>query len=170
MAARMVFKAAKYIVFFFLVLLPASAVQGEVIDRIVAYVDDTAVTLSEFRENYAVLKETMPSLSEKEALDTMINRILLLREAQKMRLDAPDRDGMLKEYIDIRIRAAVIIKEEEIEKFYREHQEEFKGKKYLTVRDEIEKYLFELETNRQMKRHIEELRSGAEIGISLKER
>ncbi|MFO0753687.1 MAG: hypothetical protein U0411_10250 [Thermodesulfovibrionales bacterium] len=162
-------RAAKLIFLFFFIMFHASVVYGDVIDRVVAYVDDTALTLSEFRENYATLKETMPSVSEKEVLDTMINRILLLKEAQKMRLEAPDRDGMLKEYIDIRIKSAVIIKEEEVEKFYQEHRAEFKGKEYIPVRDDIEKYLFELETNRQLKKHIEELRSGAEIGIVLRE-
>ncbi len=160
----------KSIVFFlFSLLFSAAVVSAEVIDRVVAFVDDTAITLSEFRENYAVLKKSMPSVVEEEVLDTMINRVLLLKEAQKMRLEAPDRDEMLKDYIDVRIKSAVIIKEEEIERFYREQREGFKGKEYITVRDEIERYLFELETNRQLKRHLEELRSGAEISVSLKE-
>jgi len=45
--------------------------------------------------------------------------------------------------------------------------DEFKGADYLSVRDEIEQYLFELETNKQLRKHIEDLRGAAEITINL---
>ncbi|MFZ5996059.1 MAG: hypothetical protein ACOYW7_00990 [Nitrospirota bacterium] len=140
---------------------------AEVIDRVVAYVDDTAITLSEFREQYSLTRQTLANVTEEEVVNSMINSLLLLKEARKIRLDAPSKEEMIRDYIDIKIRAPIIIREEEIERFYREHREEFKGKEYVDVRDEIELYLTELETNRRLKQHIEELRMNAEIAVQL---
>ena len=94
---------------------------------------------------------------------------LLLKEAKKMRLDAPTKDEILKDYIDIKIKAAIIIKDEDIDKFYNEHWKDFKDRDHAAVRGEIEKYLSELETNKQLKKHLEELRSRAEVKVQLKE-
>lgn len=140
---------------------------AEVIDRVVAYVDDTAITLSEFQKTYATTKETVGSVSEEDVINSMINSLLLLKEARSMRLDAPTKDDMLKDYIDIKIKSAIIIREDEMESFYIKNIGNFKGKDYVSVRDEIEKYLFEAETNKRLKKHLEELRSNAEIKIQL---
>lgn len=152
-----------------LLILLATVCRAEVIDRVVAYVDDTAITLAEFQRNYARMREAVGTAGKEEALNSMINSLLLLKEARKMRLEAPSKDELLREYVDIKIRAAVIIKEEDIERFYRDHINDFNGKDYVLVRDEIEKYLFELETNRLLKRHLEDLRSRAEIKMQLNE-
>lgn len=148
-------------------LLLVSVCHAGLIDRVVAYVDDTAITLSEFETNYVRMKEAARDVSEENVLDTMINGILLLKEAKKMRLEAPTKDEVLKEYIDVKIKASIIIREDDVERFYREHTEDFHGRDYIYVRDEIERYLFELETNRQLKQHLDELRSRAEIKIQL---
>ncbi len=144
------------------VTVPSSA---GLIDRVVAYVDDTAITLSEFEKNYVRMKKTVSAISEDEVLNSMINSLLLLKEAKKMRIEAPTKDEILKDYVDVKIKSAIIIREEDVERFYNEHREDFKGKDYIYVRDEIERYLFELETNRQLKKHLEELRSHTEIRI-----
>lgn len=138
-----------------------------VIDRIVAYVDDTAITLSEFEENYEKMKKTVADIKEEDVINSMINRLLLLKEAKKMKLEALTDDELLKDYIDIKIGSSILIKEDAISLFYSEHINEFKGKDYLSVRDDIEKYLFEREINKQLKKHLEELRANAEIKIQL---
>lgn len=150
-------------------VLCAPRLHAEVIDRVVAYVDDTAITLSELQKQYAKVKETVSSITEEEVLNSMVNSQLLLKEAKKMRLDAPTKDEILKDYIDIKIKAAIIIKDEEIDKFYNEHWKDFKDRDHAAVREEIEKYLSELETNKQLKKHLEELRSRAEVKVQLKE-
>ena len=142
---------------------------AEVIDRVVAYVDDTAITLSELQKQYVKMKKTVSSITEEEVLNSMVNSRLLLKEAKKMRLDAPTKDEILKDYIDIKIKAAIIIKDEDIDKFYNEHWKDFKDRDHAAVRGEIEKYLSELETNKQLKKHLEELRSRAEVKVQLKE-
>lgn len=143
---------------------------SEVIDRVVAYVDNTAVTLSEFQENYIKMKKTVTDITEEDVIDSMINRLLLIKEAKKMKLESPTDDELLKDYIDIKISSLILIKEDELNRFYMEHINEFKGRDYLSVRDEIEKYLFELETNKQLKRHLEELRANAEVKVQLKDK
>lgn len=142
---------------------------SEVVDRVVAYVDNTAVTLSEFHENYKLMKEKLGNVTETEVINSIINQILLLKEAREMRLEAPTTEELLKDYVEIRIKASILIKEEDIEKFYAEHAEEFKGKEYASARDEIEKYLYEMETNKRLKKNIEAVRSRAEIKIQLKD-
>lgn len=140
---------------------------AKLIDRVVAYVDDTAITYSEFQRRYLKVKETVPAVTEEEVINSMINGLLLLKEAKKMRLEAPSDDELLKSYIDIKIKSSIVIKEDKISAFYREHADEFRGKDYFSVRDDIERYLIELETNVQLKTHLEELRANTEIKIQL---
>ncbi len=97
----------------------------------------------------------------------MINNLLLVEAAKNMRLEAPDDDKLVQEYIDIKIKPAIIIREEDMERFYNENRGQFKGQDYVDVRDEIEKYLVELDTNKQLKKLIEELRSKSDIKILL---
>lgn len=149
------------------VLLFAGYSSAKVLNRVVAYVDEAAITLSEFQENSQKIKKTLSDISDEDVLNSMINSLLLLKEAGKMRLEAPTKDEILKDFIDIKIKSSIIIKEEDIERFYREHRDDFKGKNYIAVRDEIEKYLFELETNKQLKKYLDELKANAEIKIQL---
>lgn len=142
-------------------LLLSQGTYGEVLERIVAYVDDYAITLSEVKEMQ--LKSPKPMTYE-ETIETMINRVLLLKEAKKMKLDPPETN-QINEYIDIKIRSLVFIREEQIQSFYEVHSERFKGIPLSTVREQIEKYLIEEETNRRLKEHLNHLRQGAEIKI-----
>jgi hypothetical protein len=144
-----------------------SPARAEIIDRVVAYVDQTAITLSEFREASLRMKEKLSNLSDEEVINSMINRIVLIKEARKLRFEASTDDDLLKEYVDFKIRSLIIIKEDAINGFYRGHPEEFKGRDYLSVRDEIEQYLIAEEANRQLKRLVEELREKVEIRIQL---
>lgn len=146
-------------------LLLATPCYAEVINRVVAYVDNTVITLSEFQKNYRKIQKTMPNITKEEVIKSMVNRLLLIKEAKKMRLEAPDYEKLLKDYIDIRIKSLIIIRENEILAFYNEHIDEFRGKDYLSVRDEIEGYLFELEVNRRLQEHIKELMTKAEVKI-----
>lgn len=150
-------------------LLPVARCYAEIIERVVAYVNNTAITLSEFRENAVIMRKKSANISDTDIINAMINKILLLREAKKMRLEAANEDELVQDYIDIKIKSAILIKEEAIESFYSENTAKFEGRDYLAVRDEIEKYLFEREVNKRLKEHIEELRAGADIKIQLRE-
>jgi len=136
-------------------------------DRVVAFLDNTAITLSELEVTYAASQRVTPGITREEVLNTMINRILLLREAKKIRLEAPSEDELLEEYIDLKIRPFITIKEEELYDFYQRHVEDFQDKEFETVREEIGNYLTERKVNRLLKIHINELRENAYIKIQL---
>jgi hypothetical protein len=138
-------------------------------DRVVAFVDNTAITLSELETTYNVTSKVTPDITKEEVLNTMINRILLLREADKLKLEAPAEDELLNEYIDLKIRAFIRIKEENLKDFYEKNYSNFQGKELDDVRDEIENYLIEEKVNQRLKSHINELREKACIKIKLNE-
>lgn len=147
-------------------LLP-TVVFAEVLERVVAYVNDAAITLSEFREQAQRTRKILGNATDTEIINSMINNLLLLKEAKKMVLEGQSNDELVRDYIDIKIKSSIIIKESDIERFYNENKGQFKGQDYLSARDGIEKYIFELETNKLLKKHIEELRAMSDIKIQL---
>ncbi|MFN3479032.1 MAG: hypothetical protein ACK415_01490, partial [Thermodesulfovibrionales bacterium] len=151
-----------YLVSYILPVLPASA---ELIDRVIAYVDDRAITLREFNEYYDNTAKIKPDITRDDLLNTYINRILLLREAKKLKIEARTEDELLNEYIELKVKAFIRIREEEIRAFYDSNISEFKDSSYESVRDKIEDYLIQLELNRLLKRHINELRTNSYIKI-----
>jgi len=139
------------------------------IDRIIAYVDDQAITYSEFRAKFERMRKVIPGISEEEVVNSMINTLVLLDQARKMRFEAVSDDDLVKEYVEIRIKSRIFIKEDEIIAYYDSHEGEFGGKDYLVVREAIEQYLLEVETNKQLKEQLEELRGKSNIVIQLKD-
>lgn len=152
-----------FFLFFALHSLPYAGIK----DRIVASVDNTAITLSDLEKKYADTVKLTPNITKDEVLNTMINRVLLLREAKKIRLEAPSEDEMIKEYIDLKIRTFIRIKEEEARDFYSKHVTNFEGKEFEEVREDIENYLTENELNQLLKSHINELRGNVCVKIQL---
>ena len=156
-------------VIFLLHLALCTLLFAEIRDRVVTFVDNTAITLCELEMKYAATVKVIPNISRNEILDTMVNRVLLLREAKNIRLEAPSEDELLKEYIDLRIKTLISIKEEELTDFYEKHLDDFQGKDFETVREKIENYLIEKGLNQRLKSHINELREKACIKIQLNE-
>lgn len=150
-------------------LLFAPYCQAELIDRVVAFVDDRAITLREFEELYEKNRKVKPDISRAEVLNTYINRIVLLKEARKLKVEAKTDDELINEYIELKVRSLIRIKEDAVKEFYNSHLSEFKGAVYEEVREKIEEYLTEQEINNQLKMHIEELRARAYIKIVMKE-
>lgn len=136
-------------------------------DRVVAYVDNTAITLSELEKRFENTVNVTPNITRDEVLNTMVNRVLLLREAAKIRLGAPSEEDMLKEYVDLKIKAFIRIREEDIEAYYARHMSSFEGKELDDVREDIENYLVESELNQRLKAHISELRQDSCIKVQL---
>lgn len=155
-------------VFFFLLLVflivPACQTEG-FSDRVAAFVDDEAITNSELQEQYLETLKITPDITKDEVLNTMINRILIMREARKYRIERPSPDEVIKEYIDLKERAFIRVPETEIEKYYKENSGMFSGKEYDDVRDDIEQYLIEKELNVRLKETLRELRKTAYIKI-----
>lgn len=145
-------------------LQPSTA---ELIDRVVAFIDDEAITLTDFMQYIEKAKKLAPGLSEEEAINALINRRLLLREAKRIRLRGKSDDELIKEYVDIKVRVFIKIPPEEIERFYNENRERF-GKTLIDdVWDDIERLLREREVNKRLRKHIEKLREKSYIKINL---
>jgi hypothetical protein len=157
---------------------------AEVIDRVVAVVNDDIVMLSEVD---ATLSEALAAgidVTQKETLDGLINRVLLLNEARKIKRKhifsaqtRKDDDVLINEYIVNRLKAFIRIPYDEIELFYQDNIEFFSPRSketesesledFYEVRDDIEEYLVQIELNRRIEKHIDELRSKAYIRIQL---
>ena len=146
-------------------LLLAAEGSAAVSDRVIAFVDDHAITMSELDEQYQSTTKISPDITIGEVLDTMINKILILREARKYRIEAPSVEQVIQEYIDLKVRAFIRVGESDIVKFYQENKASFTGKEFEDVRDEIDTYLTEKELNDRLKELLKELRKNAYIKI-----
>jgi hypothetical protein len=138
---------------------------AELIDRVVAYVNDRAITLSELRETYERTLKIQPDISMSEVLNTMINRLLLLTDARRLRIEAKTDEEVLSEYVEFKVKAFIRVREEDIAEYYRNNQQEFGDAAYESVRDKIEDYLSEKEINRLLKVQIAELRAKAYVKV-----
>jgi len=134
-------------------------------DRVIAFVDNDAITMNELDEQYKITTKISPDITIGEVLDTMINKILILREARKYRIEASSLEQVIKEYIDLKVRAFIRVGESDIVKFYQENKANFSGKEFEDVRDEIDTYLTEKELNDRLKELLKELRRDAYIRI-----
>lgn len=141
--------------------------EAELIDRVVAFVDEEAITLSEFQSQYDNIRTLSPNVTREEVIQTIINRKLLLREARKYRIEGPNEEEMMKEYIDLKVRAFIRVDETEIQQFYEENNDQFEGKQFDAARDEIETYLTEKKVNERLKETLERLKKDAYIKIQL---
>jgi len=156
------------LVTFLLLFALCPLLSAEMRDRVVAFVDNIAITLSELEETYTKTQKVTPGITKDEVFNTMINRVLLLREAKKLKLEAHSENEMLRDYLDLKIRPFIRIKEEELIDFYEKHIRDFYGQEFEQVREKIETYLTEKEMNEHVKMHINELRGKAYIKLQLK--
>ena len=126
---------------------------AEIIDRIVAIVNDDVILHSEFSREFESAMEYDPDVTASDVLDEMIDRLLLLKEARKFRITSPDdeqgraKDDMLiiKEYIDVRLRGFIHVPYEDVEYYYYQKKDSFSGKEFFDVINEIEEFLIEQE-------------------------
>jgi len=150
---------------------------AEVLDRIVAIVNNQIILQSEFNDSLKAAEESDPGVSGKKVLNDMIDRILLLEDAKKLQLGSSansgarrDDDAVVKEYIERRIRAFIHIPIEEIESYYNNNRQEFGDNEFYEVKDKIEGLLVETALKRKLAEHIQELRKKAYIRIQLENR
>lgn len=136
-------------------------------DRVIAFVDNQAITMSDLEEQYSSTVKMTPDITKGDVLNTMINRMLLLREAKRYRIEAATQDDIMREYIDLKIKAFIRVSEDDIEKFYQKHITQFAGTDYVDAHEEIERYLTEKELNENLKVVLRELRGKAYIKIFL---
>jgi hypothetical protein len=156
------------------IVYPAST-HGEMLERVVAIVNDEVILLSEFKETYRSEKEKDSTVSEETVMNGMVNSILLLDEAK--RFSAGDTDirpkdtvhnrRVVRDYIDRRLRAFIHIPPEDIEYYYRQNKARYEGRDFYDVRNEIEDILTEKEFDARLHEYINQLRAKAYIRIQL---
>jgi hypothetical protein len=149
-----------------------TAVQAEVLERIVAIVNNNVILLSEYEEALEAARKSDQRVTEDAVLDEMINRILILEQAKRLSLGSTsdstenvDDNKLIKEYIDRRIKAFIHIPIDEIESDYKNNRGRFAEREFYEVKDEIEDYLVERALKRKIAEHFEELRRKAYIRI-----
>lgn len=140
---------------------------SEFTDRVVAFVDNQAITLSEFQHQKQNTAKILPGVTDDEVINTMINRKLILREAKKYRIEGPTEEDIMRDFIDLKVKAFIRVGEQDIEDFYRQNTDKFEGKAFDLVRDEIETYLTEKELNEMLKKIISDLRKSVYVKIQL---
>ena len=136
-------------------------------DKVAAFVDNEAITMNELEDQFQRTVKLYPSTTRMEVLNTIINRLLLLREARRYRIEAPTPEDAMKEYIDLKVRAFIRVDDSRILQFYHEHAAEFPGKDVDDLRDELEQLIIEQELNVRLKDAIAGLRAKAHIRIHL---
>lgn len=144
-------------------------VHAKLIDRVVAFIDNMAITLGEFEKKYEDAKKQTPGVTKTEVIDGMINRKLLLEAAKDSHISGVDDDDTIKQYINLKIRSYVMLKNEDIDNYYNENKADFEGQPIVSVRSTIEKYLTEDRVNKNLKALLKELRENSYIRIQLEE-
>ncbi len=157
---------AIYFLLFAAYCLPVTAhCDAELVDRVVAFVDLNVITLSDLRETYEQKKKVQPDISREEVLNTMINRLLLLSDARKLKIEGKTDDEVINEYVELKVKALIRISEESIEDYYKKNEQSMGGVPIESVRDKIEELLLEKEANELLKKQIAELRARSYVRI-----
>ncbi len=151
-----------------LVVTPCVSPAG-VIDRVVAYVDDRAITDRELDTVHQRALSSDLSPTRAETLEKMINRILLVGEAIKLRIEGANEDELIREYIDLKVRAFITLRDSDVRQYYLENSWKYKGASYEAIKDDIRQLLEEKEVNASLRRHLEKIREMADIRIMIEE-
>ncbi|MBI4843247.1 MAG: hypothetical protein HY809_02845 [Nitrospirae bacterium] len=155
-----------------LVVIPCSAF-SEVVERVVAIVNDDIILYSEFSSLYKKALDSGSHAGKEEILDSMINRLLVIQQAKQLRLDVfagnaeRDDDLLYNNFIERRIKAFIHIPFEDIEKYYLENPSQFNGKSFYDVQAEIEDAITAKQLNEALPAYIKQLREDAYIRIQL---
>jgi hypothetical protein len=138
----------------------------------VAIVNDNVILLSEYEETLQAAKRSDEKLTDDMVLNEMIDRILILEQAKRLRLSiiedpaaVVNDDRTINEYIERRIKAFVYIPIDKIESYYLSKRGQFGSKTFSEAKDEIENHLAEGELKIKLAEHVEELRKKAYIRI-----
>ncbi len=163
------------IIAFLLHALFLNSIGAEILERIVAIVNDDVILLSEYKKELESAKKSGRRRSVEEVLEEMINSNLLLHEAKKywagvsvVRNDtAIDDKAVINEYINRRIKAFIHIAYEDIEAYYMNNRDLFGNREFYNARDEIEEYLVNEELKVRLRQYLKELRKSAYIRVQL---
>ncbi len=157
-----------------LLLFSRPSAYAEILERVVAIVDDEAILLSEFEDALDKVNKSEEEYTREEVMNQIISRMLLVRESGKYgfkgrKSSIKDEKGIVNEYIEKRIKAFIHVSYTEIESFYEENKSRFPGKEFREARSEIEEYLVSKELIKRLREHIDELKQKAYVRIQLED-
>ena len=155
-------------------LFPAGHTDAELVERVVAVVNDNVILLSEFKAAMRHAEESGKEVTAKDVIDRMIDNHLLLEQAKKFsfRRNAGDAapstpDKVIKNYIDKRIKVLIYIPFRDIEAYYYNNLDKYSDRDFYDVKSVIEEYLLNRTLEIRIQEHIDELREDARIRIQL---
>ncbi len=148
-------------------LMVAFLSHAAVIDRVVAYVDDHAITERELEAAHSRSHSAALRPTKAQSLEALINKILIVAEALKLRIEGQSEEELVREYINLKVRAFIAIKEGDVLAHYKENQWKYKGASYDSIKGDIRKLLEEKAVNEKLKRQLKILRKASSIRIML---
>lgn len=142
--------------------------RAKIIEKVVAVIDNEVITLTELNDAYEKEVKVRTYVTKQELLNEMIDRALLIKEAQKFLGGEKfkNHNELINHYIDRRIRAFTRIPFEDIEAAYTENKDKYKDRKFYEVKEEIEKELIEEQVQIRLREEKEKLRKEAIIKVN----
>ncbi len=161
-------------ILFITAVFHGGGVKAELLERVVAVVNDDAILLSEFRKELKIAREENDEVTKDEVLQDMINREIILDQIKRFNLgkdskilkNADDRI-LVKRYIDRRVKSLIYIPFEEIESYYISHKEKYRGRELHEVKAEIESEMRQERLQDKLDDHMAALRKSTYIRIQL---
>ncbi len=171
-------KSRAVFVFFFLLFnccfLLFSYSDAEILERVVAIVNGDVILLSEFEEEMMLARTSGEEVNENLVLDKMIERLLILEQAKKIKSrgiatynGTLDSETIIKNYLQRRIKVLINIPFDVMDSYYINNLERYENREFSEVRDEIESLLLEKEFKVKVREHIFELKKRAYIRTQL---
>ena len=152
----------------------AAKANSELVESIVAVVNDDVILLSEFKVVMRQAKENGKEVTVKAVIEGMIHNRLLLEQAKKFNFGRnvsgdmhSDPEKVIKNYIDKRIKAMIHIPFRDIETYYLNNPDKYAERDLSDVKSEIEEYLLNMMLEIKRMEHIDELMEEATIRIQL---
>lgn len=145
---------------------------AEVIERVAAFVNDDAITLRELNKQYNILHAKDSSITKEMTLNTMINQLLLEKDADSHKITGTSKEDVINKYINIYVRSQVSVKDNEIDNYYNENINNLKDtngvtKKIEDIRNEIKVILLEKKVNIRLFELLKELKNKSYVRIQL---
>ncbi|MCK9613898.1 MAG: SurA N-terminal domain-containing protein [Candidatus Omnitrophica bacterium] len=170
----------KFLSFLIIILLGASCAPKE---EAVITIGPIKITKAEFERDFAKFNWSKPDTKEarQEFLDNLINRKLILKEAEARGLDKEKsflegvqdfwEQSLLKSAVDKKAKELFLtikIDDEEIGDFYNTNKDKFSGKTLEDVYPEIRLVLFKEKQKKSVENWMESLKKQANIKINYK--
>lgn len=171
----------KFLSFLIIILLGVSCAPKE---KAVIVIGPIKITKTEFERDFAKFNLSKPDTSQarQEFLDNLINRKLILKEAENRGLDKEKsfledvqdfwEQSLLKRAVDTKSKELFLtirIGDEEITQFYNANKDNFSGKAFDDVYPEIRLVLFKEQQKKSVEDWMNSLKTQANVKINYKE-